>query len=112
MSLAKPRLTCPSFSLTQPLTRRALIDIRAALRTAANIDDLYGSHQNIRRLDVETAVFQGSVVPNAAVLIPLCNMKEQPVLLFEVRGNLRAHAGEVRYVLGLRIGRLVKKIAR
>ena len=34
---------------------------------------------------------------HAAVLVPLCNLNDNPGLLFEVRGKLRAHSGEVRW---------------
>ena len=35
---------------------------------------------------------------NAAVLIPLCNVRGAPGILLEVRGKLRTHSGEVRFV--------------
>jgi hypothetical protein len=34
---------------------------------------------------------------HAAVLVPLCNVHDKPGILFEVRGKLRTHSGEVRY---------------
>ncbi|KAF9245297.1 hypothetical protein BU15DRAFT_85628 [Melanogaster broomeanus] len=36
---------------------------------------------------------------HAAVLVPLCNVDDVPGVLLEVRGRLRTHSGEVRYVL-------------
>jgi len=35
--------------------------------------------------------------PTAAVLLPLCNVNGKGGILFEVRGKLRHHSGEVRY---------------
>jgi hypothetical protein len=37
--------------------------------------------------------------PNAAVLIPFCNVDGVPGILLEVRGKLRTHSGEVRCVV-------------
>lgn len=98
MSLAVPRLTCPSFSLTKPFTHRTLGAIRAALRTAAVESDLEAHQQQIRQTDAESGAVHGKVIPDAAVLVPLCNVRGCPAVLFEVRGNLRTHAGEIRYV--------------
>ena len=36
--------------------------------------------------------------PDAAVLIPLCNIDSRPSIIYEVRGKLRTHSGEVRCV--------------
>jgi hypothetical protein len=33
---------------------------------------------------------------HAAVLIPLCNVNDQPGILLELRGKLRTHSGEIR----------------
>ncbi|KZT37954.1 hypothetical protein SISSUDRAFT_986927 [Sistotremastrum suecicum HHB10207 ss-3] len=43
-----------------------------------------------------------SETPQAAVLVPLCNVEGKPSILFEVRGNLRSHAGEVSFPGGKR----------
>ena len=34
---------------------------------------------------------------HATVLVPLCNLNDNPGLLLEVGGKLRAHSGEVRW---------------
>ena len=38
---------------------------------------------------------------HAAVLVPFCNVDGKPGVLLEVRGKLRTHSGEVRYVVHL-----------
>ena len=41
--------------------------------------------------------FKKMGVADAAVLVPICNIEDKPGLLFEVRGRVRTHSGEVRY---------------
>jgi hypothetical protein len=67
--------------LTSPFTANSLKSIKqilsiASLKTSPNVFD-----SNER---------------NAAVLIPFCNVNGKPGILFEVRGKLRTHSGEVR----------------
>ena len=72
--------TRPTFSLTSPLTRRTLSNIRNIL--AQNYD------QETNRYDPAER--------HAAVLVPFCNVNDKPGILLEVRGKLRTHSGEVR----------------
>jgi hypothetical protein len=67
-----------------PFTRKSLIAIRAALTRAA---------QDYAPTTADPK--EG----HAAVLIPLCNVNDQPGILLELRGKLRTHSGEVRYGL-------------
>ena len=73
----------PLVSLTEPLTPRSCTIIRDALQAAfvpsQNLHDPSETH--------------------AAVLVPFCNVDDQPGVLLEVRGKLRTHSGEVRYVV-------------
>lgn len=65
--------------LTKPFTPRTLKNLRDAL----NIPEAYGGYQHPK---------------NAAVLIPFCNVNNEPSVLFELRSkSLRSHSGEVRY---------------
>lgn len=68
-------------SLTAPLSRSALSSIRTGLEFA------FSEQEN---------VFDPAET-HAAVLIPFCNVNNVPGILFEVRGKLRTHSGEVRY---------------
>lgn len=68
-------------SLTAPFTRASLAKIRDTLADAVNQDGTPDPTE-----------------PHAAVLIPLCNVNNTPGVLLEVRGKLRMHAGEVRWV--------------
>jgi hypothetical protein len=72
----------PTFSV--PFTRQSLAAIRAAL--IRDRDD--HAHAPIAVDPKEK---------HAAVLIPLCNVDDQPGILLELRGKLRMHSGEVRY---------------
>jgi hypothetical protein len=67
-------------SLSSPLTQRTLTTIRSLIPP------------------LPAGTFARDQTPAAAVLIPLCNVRNRPCLLFEVRGNTRVHAGEVWYV--------------
>jgi hypothetical protein len=67
-----------------PLTRNSLTEIRAALTRAAQ-----------DYTPIATDPKEG----HAAVLIPLCNVNDQPGILLELRGKLRTHSSEVRYGL-------------
>ena len=78
--LPYPNLTAASI----PFTRKSLIAIRAALTRAAQDYTFFAADPK-----------EG----HAAVLIPLCNVNEQPGILLELRGKLRTHSGEVRYEL-------------
>ena len=68
-------------SLTTPFTRASLALIKDALAAV--------SHDGIAPDLTE---------PHAAVLVPFCNVNNTPGVLLEVRGKLRTHAGEVRWV--------------
>ena len=67
-------------SLTSPFTRRSLRTIKDALSAAYT-----------------TKYPMNPTETHAAVLVPLCNLNDSPGLLFEVRGKLRAHSGEIRW---------------
>lgn len=73
---------CPPFSLTAPFTRRTLNGIRSALAEHFAVHDTEPSPGE----------------PHAAVLAPFCNVNDRPGILLEVRGRLRTHSGEVRWV--------------
>ena len=83
---ASSRLPYPNLTaaLSVPFTRKSLTAIRAALTRAA---------------DDYTPIAADSKEGHAAVLIPLCNVNDQPGILLELRGRLRTHSGEVRYGL-------------
>jgi len=82
---ASSKLPCPNLTPPSiPLTRKSLTAIRAALTRAA---------QDYAPIAAEPK--EG----HAAVLIPLCNVNDQPGILLELRGKLRTHSGEVRYGL-------------
>lgn len=76
-----PNLTAASIP---PFTRKSLTAIRAALTRAAQD---------------YTPIAANPKEGHAAVLIPLCNVNDQPGILLELRGKLRTHSGEVRYGL-------------
>lgn len=87
MSAAVPGITAasskPLISLTEPLTRRTCNIIRDALENA------YDQGENAHNPSEA----------HAAVLVPFCNVNGKPGILLEVRGKLRTHSGEVRYVV-------------
>lgn len=65
--------------LNKPFTPRTLNQLRDILNTS----ETHASYQH---------------PSNAAVLIPLCNVNNEPSVLFELRSKaLRSHSGEVRY---------------
>ena len=67
-------------SLDTPFTRRTLDSLRKALAESyAEDSEKYDPSER-----------------HAAVLVPLCNVNNQPGVLLEVRGKLRTHSGEVR----------------
>lgn len=70
-------MSSPVLDIKEPLTPRALGAIREALK------------------DQKTMPFNPEE-KHAAVLLPLCNVNGRPGVLFEVRGKLRTHSGEVR----------------
>lgn len=75
----------PLVSLTEPLSRRSCAIIRDALDCSCS--------------QSENAHNAASDTLDAAVLIPFCNVDGKPGVLLQVRGKLRTHSGEVRYVL-------------
>ena len=81
---ASGRLPYPNLTaaLSVPFTRKSLTAIRAALTRAAQ--DYPPTAADPKE-------------GHAAVLIPLCNVNDQPSILLELRGKLRTHSGEVRY---------------
>jgi hypothetical protein len=82
---ASNRLPCPNPTAASiPFTRKSLTAIRAALTRAAQD---------------YTPITADPKEGHAAVLIPLCNVNDQPGILLELRGKLRTHSGEVRYGL-------------
>jgi hypothetical protein len=81
--LPPPNLTA---ELSLPFTRKSLATIRTALTRGAQ------EYPPITADPKEK---------HAAVLIPLCNVNNQPGVLLELRGKLRTHSGEVRYVTPL-----------
>lgn len=83
LRLPPPRSLSPYFSIDKPLTSRQLAHIRNQLSLTFVEEEL--------QLDL--------VSRTAAVLIPLCNVNGRPGILYEVRGRLRHHAGEVRSAL-------------
>lgn len=80
LRLPSPRTISPYLSIDKPLSSRHLANIRARLATTNS----------------EVQEPPDASVRSAAVLIPLCNVDGQPGILYEVRGQLRQHAGEVR----------------
>jgi hypothetical protein len=74
--LPHPNLTA---AFSSPFTRSSLTAIRAALSR---------DHSPVAVDPKEK---------HAAVLIPLCNVNDQPGILLELRGKLRTHSDEVRY---------------
>jgi len=77
--LPQPNLTAAL--LSSPFSRNSLTAIRNALTRSA------------QEYEPVTADPKES---HAAVLIPLCNVANQPSILLELRGKLRTHSGEVR----------------
>ncbi|KAG9018893.1 hypothetical protein FRB90_008474 [Tulasnella sp. 427] len=82
LRLPPPRQISPHLGLDKPLTPQNLASIRKVL----------------------SEVFPGEESPTpdpsprtAAVLIPLCNVGSRPGILFEIRGKLRNHSGEVSF---------------
>ncbi|KAJ3540042.1 hypothetical protein NM688_g6283 [Phlebia brevispora] len=73
--------TRPALSLSSPLTRTTLNNIKTILAHKYDAD--------IDRYDPSEA--------HAAVLVPLCNVNNKPGILFEIRGKLRTHSGEVSF---------------
>ncbi|KAG8854571.1 hypothetical protein FRB96_007441 [Tulasnella sp. 330] len=71
----------PYLSIDKPLSSHHLAKIRARLAVA----------------NPEVPALPNASVRSAAVLIPLCNVDGQPGILYEVRGQLRHHAGEVSF---------------
>jgi hypothetical protein len=69
---------------------------------------IYTFHQKLAHSDTRrahqscpdyTSIAADPKEGHAAVLIPLCNVNDQPGILLELRGKLRTHSGEVRYGL-------------
>ncbi|KAI0305902.1 NUDIX hydrolase domain-like protein [Multifurca ochricompacta] len=80
----KITLPQPNFvaALSSPFTRNSLASIRAALVESA---------QDFPRIPTDSSE------KHAAVLIPLCNINDNPSVLLELRGRLRTHSGEVSF---------------
>jgi len=77
-----------SISLTKPITPNTLQTLRSLLKENAYSDSA-----------VHGLTFNGET-RNAAVLIPFCNVDNEPGILLEVRAKtLRSHSGEIRYVM-------------
>ncbi len=74
-----PRMASPFLAPDKPLTSRQLVAIRQVLAATYQIEKEDNPSEKA-----------------AAVLIPLCNVNARPGVLFEVRGKLRHHPGEVR----------------
>ncbi|EJU03626.1 hypothetical protein DACRYDRAFT_21151 [Dacryopinax primogenitus] len=72
------------FPIDEPLSLTFLAIIRHTLR-----------RQSLMKH--EPPFSSSPVAQNAAVLVPLCNVNGNPGILFEVRGKLRSHAGEVSF---------------
>ncbi|KZP01618.1 hypothetical protein CALVIDRAFT_532396 [Calocera viscosa TUFC12733] len=73
------------FPIDEPLNSTTLTIIRHSLARQEHLNE--GTQISSSAL----------AVPNAAVLVPLCNVNGRPGILFEVRGKLRSHAGEVSF---------------
>ncbi|KAG8927963.1 hypothetical protein FRC02_007547 [Tulasnella sp. 418] len=78
--LPKPLSKTPYFSLDAPLTARNLAKLKEVISSQYTPED--EASNGSRR---------------AAVLIPLCNVEGKPGILYEVRGKLRHHAGELSF---------------
>ena len=78
MATAASRPATATLPLSTPLTRRSLNAIRSVL-TETYSEFKYNPSER-----------------HAAVLVALCNVHDKPGILFEVRGKLRTHGGEVR----------------
>lgn len=84
MRLPSPKNVSPYFNtFDKPFTSRHLANIKQ--RLTSTYQEETGS------------LGDGRV---AAVLIPLCNVNGKAGILFELRGKLRHHAGEVRLETG------------
>jgi len=79
----------PVLNVQKQFTARSLASVRSALRSA--------QIEAAQREPVSRSSILQSKPTDAAVLIPLCNVNQQPGILFEVRGKLRSHAGEVSF---------------
>ncbi|KAG8946083.1 hypothetical protein FRC04_012061 [Tulasnella sp. 424] len=82
LRLPPPRQVSPYFTLDKPFTSQSLASIRQRLSEA---------------FPGEESPTLGTSPRTAAVLIPLCNVESRPGLLFEIRGKLRHHSGEVSF---------------
>lgn len=80
LATTSTRQATSALSLTAPFTRQSLNNLRHILADSYVEDN--------EKYDPAEA--------HAAVLVPLCNVNNQPGILLEVRGKLRTHAGEVR----------------
>ncbi|QRV88852.1 NUDIX family hydrolase [Ceratobasidium sp. AG-Ba] len=93
LGLRPPRSTSPYLSLTTPFTRNTLSSLKKRLNT---VREAYPPEQ-IWPVPVNAASEEDKRA-RAAVLLPICNVNNQPGLLLELRGKLRNHGGEVRSV--------------
>ncbi|KZT51934.1 hypothetical protein CALCODRAFT_502918 [Calocera cornea HHB12733] len=81
---APPTPDGAGFPIDEPLSLTSLAIIRHTLRRQEHLGHVKSHSPNLD-------------VPDAAVLVPLCNVNGHPGILFEVRGKLRSHAGEVSF---------------
>ncbi|KIO26526.1 hypothetical protein M407DRAFT_24244 [Tulasnella calospora MUT 4182] len=82
LRLPPPRQVSPYFGLDKPFTSQSLASIRKRLSEA---------------FPGEESPAQSPSSGTAAVLIPLCNVGSRSGILFEIRGKLRHHSGEVSF---------------
>jgi hypothetical protein len=98
-SLARPRTKSKVLSVDAPWTLASLQ--RVSDRLARYALPLSVSNVKQSKLSEEIGnndLTSGSTLANqAAVLVPLININQKPAILFQVRADLRSHAGEVRY---------------
>lgn len=76
-----------AIALDEPLTRRSLEQIGTRLP------------QNLFHGPPDASLNNTPNLPKtAAVLLALANVENKPALVLEVRGKLRTHSGEIRWV--------------
>jgi len=73
------------------------VDEPLSLRSLATIRDTLSRQEHLNHEEPLSSSPVVPIVPNAAVLVPLCNINGNPGILFEVRGKLRHHSGEVSF---------------
>lgn len=78
----------PQIPLHAPLTPKTLLKIQSLLNES--VENAYSNPNAHSDKDRDAT---------ATVLVPLCNVNGQPGILFQVRGKLRTHSGQVRYTV-------------